>query len=115
MTASEKKLLAFNLPNEDRAKRITTFWTLKEGCVKAIGEGIGFGLERIQVDMDDSGVVGAVSVNGRDVKELGWNWSCGNLEGYGWAAYWKGPNTKCEVQHISWETFMKPFETCYGV
>lgn len=104
------------LDDRDRARRITTFWTFKEGYTKAIGEGIGFGLERIRVDMDDRAGIEKVSVDGRDVKEDGWSWKSGWLEeddGYGWVVYWKGDEAEEAqegVQLVKWEDFVKCFD-----
>ena len=110
---SERQVLAVNLSKEERARRITTFWTFKEGYTKAIGEGIGFGLERIKVDMDDDGQVQVVSVDGRDIKEDGWKWESGWIGAnnkYGWVAIWRGDeDSSGDVELISWNCFAKPF------
>ena len=100
---------------------MTTFWTVKEGYTKAIGQGIGFGLERIQVDLDERGDVGMVSVDGSDVRDNGWRWKCGWLgrdEGYGWVVYWKIDEMEeggveevtNQVKEISWDEFLRQFD-----
>lgn len=106
------------LTDRDRARRITTLWTLKEGYTKAIGEGIGFGLERIKVDLDEGGQARKVWVDGRDLRDEGWEWLCGPLGdgGYGWAAYWQGdvledgPGVELVMNEVEWEEFLKHFE-----
>jgi len=95
---------------------ITLLWTLKEGYVKAIGEGIGFGLDRISVDIDvEAERATSISVDGRDITDDGWSWSNGwigiGLNQYGWTVFWKGENRNdpVELQNISWEDFIQPF------
>ena len=113
---TEKQSLAVNLSDKERAKRVTTLWTLKEGYTKAIGEGIGFGLDRIRVDVEEDGDVVKVSVDDRDVRDDGWEWSTGWLdedEGYGWAVYWRGDCEKGEkagIIKVSWQEFLSVFD-----
>jgi len=81
LNSSEKSPLALPLSPYLLAKRLTTLWTLKESYVKATGEGIVFGLENINVEMDDSGTVWGVGVEGKDVGQAeGWGWDYGFFE-----------------------------------
>jgi 4'-phosphopantetheinyl transferase len=72
LTPMEKHHLAIPLPPRERAARLTTLWTIKEGYTKAIGHGVGFGLERIEVELGHMGEVWAVHVDGRPVGVEGW-------------------------------------------
>ncbi|KLT45173.1 4'-phosphopantetheinyl transferase [Cutaneotrichosporon oleaginosum] len=96
-----------------KAKLLTTLWTVKEGYTKAIGEGIAFGLDRIEVDLGDGAVAG-VRVDGRDVRENGWRWVVGSLDegAYGYAVIWRedeGESTAVEVETVRWDEFVRAF------
>ncbi|BEI85254.1 hypothetical protein CcaverHIS002_0506550 [Cutaneotrichosporon cavernicola] len=93
-----------------KAKLLTTLWTIKEGYTKAIGEGIAFGLDRIEVDPGDGSVAG-VRVDGRDVRKDGWRWAVGSLEGgaYGYAVIWRGEESAVEVETVGWDEFIRAF------
>jgi len=55
--------------------------------VKAIGEGIGFGMERVEVDLDEKGILVGVKVDGVPLTETGWDVQVGRLDGeYIWAS-----------------------------
>lgn len=85
---------------------VTRLWTTKEAYVKAIGEGLGFSLDRIEVVMED-GAVRGISVDGRDVREDGWGWASGTQsDGYCWAACSSGAAGIGEVQHVEWDSFV---------
>lgn len=72
LTLLEKQSLAMPLSLRDRSLRLTKLWSVKEAYTKAIGEGITFGLERIEVELSASaGKVERVKVDGRDVDERG--------------------------------------------
>lgn len=97
---------------------MTRLWTFKEGYVKATGDGIGFGLDRMSVAMSNKAVVAHVRIDGEDVKTRGWNWTYGSFEDtesrptktYGWSAFWKGEEEAApEVKHVSWEDFVRVF------
>ncbi|KAK8849707.1 hypothetical protein IAR55_005042 [Kwoniella newhampshirensis] len=53
LTLSERRGLAVPMTLEERARRISVIWALKEGFTKAVGEGITFGMERIEVHLED--------------------------------------------------------------
>jgi phosphopantetheinyl transferase len=98
---------------EDRAKMITLLWTVKEGYVKATGDGIVFGLERIAVEIAEL-KASTISVDGRNVLEIGWDWTNGwigdDFEQYGWTAYWRnGVSRTTQIEHIRWDQFIQPF------
>jgi phosphopantetheinyl transferase len=85
MTISERRGMALNLSARAKAERLTTIWCLKEAYVKAIGEGVGFGLQRIDVSLTNDGALKSVKVDGTALEEAGWNVELGILEGYVWA------------------------------
>jgi hypothetical protein len=116
LSLNEKQVLAGVTNPDHLAKLIALIWTFKEGFVKATGEGIGFGLERISLDIEPQSLsVASVKVDGEDIKQDNWNWRSGWISGdegkeYGWVAYWQGPATQAaEIQHISWRDFIMPF------
>jgi phosphopantetheinyl transferase len=85
MTISERRAMALPLSPRDKADRLTKIWCLKEAYVKAIGEGVGYGLQRIDVSLSDDGVLESVKVDGKVLKNEGWSVELGILEGYVWA------------------------------
>jgi hypothetical protein len=92
---------------------ITLLWTLKEGYVKATGDGIVFGMERIEVELDKHNcTVVSIKVDGVDVKQTGWRWSNGWIGDYGWTVFWKGddiPTVDATIEQITWKDFIHPF------
>lgn len=139
LTHKEKVHLAVPLTAAARAQRLTTLWTLKEGYTKAVGEGIVFGMERIEVDMGQKGEVWDVCVDGRPVGLDGWKYATGRLgkadlsgegtlqvdleglgegavvqregEEVGWAAYWRGQDEwEGKVRVIQWDELVRTFE-----
>ena len=122
----------------ERSKRITTLWTFKECYTKAIGEGVGFGLDRIDLTLGPNGEVEGVCVDGEDVRFNGWQYAFGLHKGtapeagasgnrtavslddgpgplgkaYGWTVFWRGEkddNWDGELIHVSWEDFLADF------
>lgn len=96
-----------------KAKLLTTLWTVKEGFTKATGDGISFGLDRIEVELGDGSVAG-VKVDGRDVRDDGWSWVVGSIDSgaYGYAVIWRGeddPTRSVEVERITWDDFVRVF------
>lgn len=57
--ASEADVLQA-LPADQRTRAFVQLWTRKEAVLKAIGEGIGFGLEKLEFALTASGDVGAL-------------------------------------------------------
>ncbi|OCF61826.1 4'-phosphopantetheinyl transferase [Kwoniella mangroviensis CBS 10435] len=112
LTLMEKLSLAGKMSDQERNKRLMNLWTLKEGYTKAVGEGITFGLERIEVILDDQGDVQCVKVDGKDSEDIGWNYKLGNVEGNRWAVWWRGDDTEEEggvkFVDVRWEEFEKP-------
>lgn len=126
--------LAVPLSTAERAQRLTSLWSLKEAYTKAIGEGIIFGMERIEVDLGTKGEVWDVCVDGRPVGLDGWKYATGYLtppasshhpeEGLGegivasregsevgWAAYWKGGTEwDGQVRVVQWDELVRTFE-----
>jgi 4'-phosphopantetheinyl transferase len=106
MTTREKQSFAVPLSDTDRAERLSTLWCIKEAYVKAKGEGIGFGLERIEVTLSADGVVEDVSVDGRQVRETGWKVDVGTVgEVYRWACLWQegAGDTGLRVETITYK------------
>lgn len=85
--------------------------------MKATGDGIGFGMERIALDLGSGRSVHAVHVDGRDVALDGWQWAYGTeapveAEGerpYGWAVFWKGEKWDGQLHRIPWERYIGSF------
>ena len=81
----------------DRIRALTTIWCVKEAYVKAIGEGVGFGLDRIEVVFEyadgSHAEVKGVLVDGRDIQESGWSIGSGYLDGggYRWICIYENP------------------------
>jgi 4'-phosphopantetheinyl transferase len=85
MTISERRGMAVPLSPREKAERLTKIWCLKEAYVKAIGEGVGYGLQRIDVSLRDDEVPVSVKVDGKALEDDGWSVELGILEGYVWA------------------------------
>ena len=78
------------MSSREKAEKLTRIWCIKEAYVKAIAEGVGFGLQRIDVTLSDNGddkkIVAGVKVDGKDIGKDGWTVDLGVLEeGYIWA------------------------------
>jgi hypothetical protein len=86
MTISERRGMALPLSSKEKAERLTKIWCLKEAYVKAVAEGVGFGLQRIDISLNDDGVLVSVKVDGKALEDEGWSVELGILEGgYIWA------------------------------
>ena len=86
MTISERRGMALPLSPMEKAERLTKIWCLKEAYVKAIGEGVGFGLQRIDIALNDEVILDSVKVDGKSLEGDGWSVELGTLEGgYIWA------------------------------
>ncbi|ODO01482.1 hypothetical protein I350_06302 [Cryptococcus amylolentus CBS 6273] len=115
LTLLERQSLAIPLTPRERSQRLTKLWSVKESYTKAIGEGITFGLERIEVELEGpgEGKVKTVRVDGKDVGERGWEWRQNDLgEDYGYAVWWRGDDAEdtgeAQMEHVSWEEFSGP-------
>jgi 4'-phosphopantetheinyl transferase len=111
MTVPERLALAVPLTPHELRWALTTLWTLKEGYTKAIGEGVGFGLERINVVFDGLNAV-RVEVDGRDIADDGWHFRLGRVgEGMesGYAVYWKGREWE-GVEIVQWSQLISVFD-----
>ena len=120
LSPEEKHALALPLSDHERAKRLTTLWTFKEGYTKAIGQGVGFGLDRITLALDQRGDVEGVCVDGEDIRWDGWKWAKGWIESkdglhkeeYGWVAIWRGdPDWDGQLTTVTWDDFLRTFMT----
>jgi phosphopantetheinyl transferase len=85
MTISERRGMTLPLSPRAKAERLTKIWCLKEAYVKAIAEGVGFGLQRIDVSIAGDGTLEGVKVDGSALEDDGWSFELGILEGYVWA------------------------------
>ena len=66
--------------------------------MKAIGEGIGFGMERVEVDLDEKGTLVGVIVDGIALTETGWDVQVGRLDGeYIWACVAESSERQSEI------------------
>jgi 4'-phosphopantetheinyl transferase len=111
MTVAERLALSVPLTPQQLRWALTTLWTLKEGYTKAIGEGVGFGLQRINVVFDGLEVV-RVEVDGRDIADDVWNFRLGRIgEGMqaGYAVYWKGTEW-AGVEIVEWSQLISVFD-----
>ncbi|OCF42615.1 4'-phosphopantetheinyl transferase [Kwoniella heveanensis CBS 569] len=131
--------------DELRAWALTYMWALKEGYTKAVGEGITFGMERIEVDLGLEADVGceigrdcvsdgqsdphrsalqrlhvkSVIVDGKEVSERGWEYRVGQIDGHGYAVWWRGDEPletardqdevdSLSIENVSWDQFEGP-------
>ena len=92
--------MALPLSPSEKAERLTKIWCLKEAYVKAIGEGVGFGLQRIDVSLSDDGVLISVKVDGKALEDEGWSVELGILEGYVWACITESSDRLGELRII---------------
>ena len=63
-----------------RIRALSTIWCAKEAYVKANGDGVGFGLERIEVFLSDGMNIDAVHVDGENITDHGWRTASGWLD-----------------------------------
>lgn len=112
MTISERQALAVPLTPHELRWMLTPLWTLKEGYTKAVGEGVGFGLERINVVWEGK-EVRRVEVDGRDIADDGWKWKLGRIgQGVeaGYAVYWKETEWE-DLEIVEWEELVSTFDS----
>ncbi|WVQ75562.1 hypothetical protein IAR50_005189 [Cryptococcus sp. DSM 104548] len=115
LTLLERRSLVISLTPRERSQRLTRLWSVKESYTKAIGEGITFGLERIEVELEGpgEGKVKTVKVDGKSADGRGWEWRQDDLgDDYGYALWWRGDDAEDEgeprMEHVSWEDFSGP-------
>ena len=82
--------------------------------MKATGDGVSFGLKRIDVDMDKEAKVHQVKVDGRDIILDGWSWDCGTTstdgDVYAWSVFSRNRHQDgVVIKHVSWSEFIVPF------
>ena len=130
LSPSERKVLDAAVSDTVRAHLLMTLWTVKEAYVKAIGEGIGFGLDRIVLEFEPAGpdsnptqslpAVNRVTVDGVDVSARGWSWAFGTVgrdptsatdstRPYAWATFCRGDQAASKLQHVQWDDFISIF------
>lgn len=110
MTLKERRSIAVTTKPNEKALALTTMWCVKEAYVKAIGEGVGFGLERVEVILDDLAGIQSVLVDGTDIRESGWRLESGYLDGgqYRWVCIYEpipsdSAPESLSPREISWE------------
>ena len=81
------------LPAELRDAAFLRLWTGKEAVLKALGEGLSFGLDRVEFELDGDGHVVALRHVASPLAETaGWNWHALHpLADYHAAIAWHGP------------------------
>ncbi|KAK4686616.1 4'-phosphopantetheinyl transferase, partial [Tremellales sp. Uapishka_1] len=106
LTVQERQMLAIPMTEAERAIRLTTLWTTKEAYVKAIGEGVAMGLQRINVRIKQR-LVEAIEVDGRDLREDGWKWIWREEGDYGLAVVYQhdGLNEASNLEWVQWDAF----------
>jgi 4'-phosphopantetheinyl transferase len=91
-TAGEADALA-RLDEAHRQSAFLRLWTCKEAVLKALGAGIGFGLDRLEFTLDEHGIPGRLNVIDATAGAAG-EWHIVRLEPapdcYG-ALAWRGP------------------------
>jgi len=74
--------------------------------VKAIAEGVGFGLQRIDVSLNDDGALEGVSVDGKALEDEGWSVELGVLEGYVWACITESSEKMGEPRIVPYQSII---------
>ncbi|WRT69743.1 uncharacterized protein IL334_006734 [Kwoniella shivajii] len=127
LTLSEKQSLSIPMSEDERCKRLMRMWTLKEGFTKAVGEGITFGLERIEVHLastQQAGDIEKVLIDGKNSVDIGWEYKIGQVEDNYWAVWWRGTDDETEAKaeanlegqsqreldviNVNWDEFQGP-------
>lgn len=81
------------LPEASRDAAFLRLWTGKEAVLKALGEGLSFGLNRVEFELDEHGQLGALrNVASSTAPTDGWNWQALQpLVDHHAAIAWHGP------------------------
>ncbi|WWC92849.1 uncharacterized protein L201_007810 [Kwoniella dendrophila CBS 6074] len=116
LTLKEKLSLSGKMINDkERNLKLMKIWTLKESFTKAIGEGITFGLERIEVLLNDKNEIEKVNIDGKNSRDIGWIYEQGQIEDNIWALWYRGDDAEIDkdgnelkMQNVSWYQFEKP-------
>ena len=116
MTVRERQMLAGLPSRAQKHSALMSIWCAKEAYVKAIGEGLGFELNRLEVEVnmeEEANRGGGVSirVDGRNIATLGWSVLDGHLDKDGAAYRWicvvqvdpAGIRAPVDLQQISWQ------------
>lgn len=90
--AAESRALSA-LPAEMRDAAFLRLWTGKEAVLKALGEGLSFGLDRVEFELDGAGLIVALRHVASPLAETsGWNWhALQPLADHHAAVAWHGP------------------------
>ena len=79
----EERREFFALPTADQKRAFYCAWTRKEACLKAMGQGLAFGLHHLTVTLNPYGPARLVSVRGRSMRMSHWSlYSLVPLPGY---------------------------------
>ena len=81
------------LPPDLRDAAFLRLWTGKEAVLKAIGQGLSFGLDRVEFELDQFGQLGALRrVQHDQAQTKGWHWhALQPLQDHHGAIAWHGP------------------------
>ena len=75
--------------------------------MKAIAEGVGFGLQRIDVSLNDDGALKGVKVDGKALEDDGWAVELGILEGeYIWACITESSDRLGEPRIVTYQNII---------
>lgn len=97
---------------KERAERLARLWVVKEAYVKAIGEGIVFGLQRIDVNLAHDGTLVKVTVDGKTLDETGWSAYLGSLvNGYIWACVTESSEETTQPKTISYQQIIDAMQS----
>jgi len=116
LTLLERQNLSVPLHPSQKTRHLTTLWCVKECYTKAIGEGIGFGLERVSVDLagDTEVQIRGGKVDGVGFDDMRWSVEGGWLADYRWVAIWQGGTEKVGVEVIEWDSFVEVFDSMHA-
>lgn len=89
-----------------RGKMLAMMWAAKEAYVKALGAGVTFGLQRIDVHVKTDCLVESIEVDGTNMLHQNWIWSSGWLDDYqfAWVAIDRSHTVQqgLEPEHLAW-------------
>lgn len=94
--AAEEAAALAHLPDGSRRGAFLQLWTAKEAVLKALGEGIGFGLDRLAFALSPNGRAGALARIAPEAGEVA-QWRVRRLDpapGLFGALAWRGPERR---------------------
>lgn len=100
--AGEATALAQMAP-EDRTAAFVQLWTHKEAVLKALGEGLSFGLDRVEFELDDNGQAGRLRRMASSAGPIE-EWQVQRFEpaaGFTGSIAWRGPARDLNLFRLS--------------